>query len=171
MSEAGFHPAALPLELLLTQCDVQFLRRSGPGGQHRNKVSTAVVLTHRPSGFRAEANERRSQAENRTEATLRLRMQLALAIRTERASCDTPSLLWKSRCHGGRIEISPAHDDFPTLAAEALDVLAACEFDPKLAGERLGCTASQLVKLLKKEPQALLLVNRQRQQRGFHPLQ
>ena len=166
MPEAVFHPAALPLEQLLAQCDVQFLRRSGPGGQHRNKVSTAVVLVHQPSGIRAEANERRSQAENRTEAILRLRIRLALDIRTERSSADIPSPLWKTRCHGGRIEISPTHDDFPALLAEALDILASCQFEPKSAGEQLGSTPSQLVKLLKKEPQALQMINQKRQQQG-----
>jgi hypothetical protein len=54
--------------------------------------------------------------------------------------------------------------------AEAIDTLAACDFDPKPASEALGCSVSQLVKLLQKEPQAMTQVNRQRQQRGEHPL-
>ena len=49
------HPAAHDLERLLADCDVRFTRRSGPGGQNRNKVETAVVLTHRPTGLVAEA--------------------------------------------------------------------------------------------------------------------
>ena len=69
------HPACLPIDELLAQCDVRHERRSGPGGQHRNKVATAVVLTHRPTGVRAEANERRSQAENHAEAVRRLRLR------------------------------------------------------------------------------------------------
>ncbi len=164
------HPAALPLEQLLAQCDVQFVRRSGPGGQHRNKVSTAVVLLHRPTGVKAEANERRSQAENRTAAILRLRVNLALEVRTTRETMDAPSPLWRSRCGGGRIAVSPTHDDFPTLLAEVLDVLAIGQFDPKLAGDSLNCTASQLVKFLKKEPRAILQVNEARSRQGLHPL-
>ena len=58
------HPAALSPEELLHQCRARRTRRSGPGGQHRNKVETAGVLTHAPTGVQAEANERRSQAEN-----------------------------------------------------------------------------------------------------------
>lgn len=165
------HPAALSSDDLLAQCDLQFVRRSGPGGQHRNKVSTAVVLLHKPTGVKAEANERRSQAENRAVALFRLRVRLALEVRVKREPASVPSPLWQSRASGGRIAVSPTHDDFPAMLAEALDTLADCEFDPKPACDKLGCSSSQLVKFLQKEPQAIAQVNRQRQQRGSHPLQ
>jgi hypothetical protein len=54
--------------------------------------------------------------------------------------------------------------------AEALDVLEACEMDVRSASERLGCSPSQLIRLLKLEPAALALVNRRRGQAGLHPL-
>jgi hypothetical protein len=164
------HPADLPPDELLAECDVRFVRRSGPGGQHRNKVSTGVVLLHKPTGVKAEANERRSQAENRTVALFRLRVNLALDVRARREPSSVPSALWRSRLGGGRISVGATHDDFPALLAEALDTLAACDLDPKPASEALGCSVSQLVKLLQKEPQAIAHVNRQRQQRGDHPL-
>ena len=150
---------------------MEFVRRSGPGGQHRNKVSTAVVLSHRPTGVKAEANERRSQAENRAVAIFRLRIHLALEIRIQHKNGDLPSPLWKSRCIGGRIEVSPTHEHFPVLLAEALDVIEAAGFDPKPAAAVLGCSISQLVKFLKKEPRALARVNRERIRLGLHPLQ
>lgn len=56
--------------------DVAFLRASGPGGQHRNKVATGVRLCHRPSGITVAATERRSQAQNRAAAFGRLRERL-----------------------------------------------------------------------------------------------
>lgn len=167
MPQSPLHPAAVAAEALLAQCDVQFVRRSGPGGQHRNKVATAVVLLHRPTGVGAEANERRSQAENRSVALFRLRLNLALEVRT---ASEEPSRLWQSRCCSGRINVSPTHDDFPALLAEALDLMAANDFDPKPAGDRLGCSISQLVKLLKKEPRAMFLVNQNRASRNLHPL-
>ncbi|MEY2491685.1 MAG: peptide chain release factor [Verrucomicrobiota bacterium] len=49
-----------------------FVRSSGPGGQHVNKVSTAVTLWHRPSGVRVTVQDSRSQAINRRIARERL---------------------------------------------------------------------------------------------------
>jgi hypothetical protein len=170
MADISLHPADLPPEQLLEQCEMRFSRRSGPGGQHRNKVSTAVALLHRPSGVTAEASERRSQAENRCQAVSRLRINLALKIRLKREPGNVPSVLWRMRCLGGRIDVSAAHADFPSLLAEALDVMAASGNEPRLAGEILGCIATQLVKLLKKEPHALVQVNRDRRKRSLHPL-
>jgi protein subunit release factor B len=49
-----------------------FSRSSGPGGQHVNKVSTAVTLVHRPSGLSVTVQETRSQYRNRQLAFIRL---------------------------------------------------------------------------------------------------
>jgi hypothetical protein len=116
----------------------------------------------------AEASERRSQGENRREALFRLRIKLALEIRTPIG--DSPSPLWTSRLRGGRIVVSPEHDDFPALLAEALDALAAGDDDVKAAAATLGCSATQLVKLLAAEPHALVRVNARRTEKGLHPL-
>ncbi len=115
------HPASLELDQLAAQCGFRTTRRSGPGGQNRNKVETAVILTHRPTGIVAEAAERRSQIENRREALFRLRIKLALEIRSPiEVGSHAPSPLWRSRLRGGKVVVSPEHDDFPALLAEAL---------------------------------------------------
>jgi hypothetical protein len=103
-------------------------------------------------------------------ALFRLRVNLALEVRQESESNYTPSPLWLSRCVGGVLTVSPLHEDFPALLAEALDVLAACNAEPKSAAAVLGCTPSQLLRLLKLDARALPLVNRWRRDRSLHPL-
>ena len=53
---------------LLAQCEVDTYRASGPGGQKRNKTSSAVRLRHLPSGLLVIAEESRSQHENKAKA-------------------------------------------------------------------------------------------------------
>ena len=171
MSERDDHPATASPEQLLANCEVRRLRRSGPGGQHRNKVETAISLHHLPTGVRAEASERRSQAQNQSQALFRLRVNLALEVRRPCGPDYVPSPLWQSRCGGGAMKVSAANDDFPALLAEVLDVLAFLDADPKRAAAVLGCTPSQLVRFLKLDPHALTLVNRWRRDRGTHALQ
>jgi hypothetical protein len=161
------HPAAIEPERLLAECEQKFTRRSGPGGQNRNKVETAVILRHRPTGLVSEASERRTQGENRDRALFRLRIALALELR--RDVPETPSDLWRSRCRGGKMSINPEHEDFPGLLAEALDVLDRDGYEAKAAAEWLGCSTTQLVNLLRDEPRALGIVNARRDERGLHP--
>src|SRR6266702_5897358 len=70
-------------EQLLAQCEVDTYRASGPGGQKRNKTSSAVRLRHLPSGLIVIAEESRSQHENRARALRRLRQALYLKVRDE----------------------------------------------------------------------------------------
>ena len=165
---SAVHPATLPAETLLRDCEVRFDRRSGPGGQNRNKVETAAILKHLPTGLVSEANERRNQGENRKAALFRLRIALALTIRVEPP--ESPSPLWRSRAPAGKIRVNPEHDDLPALLAEALDTLAATNWDAKEAAGRLGVSTSQLVKFLKVEPKALALVNDSRRELGLPSL-
>ena len=56
------------------------------------------------------------------------------------------------------------------LNPEALDVLAASAADPKRTAEVLGCTPSQLMRLLRVDSRALVLVNQWRSDRLLHAL-
>src|ERR1700761_4610834 len=68
-------------EQLLAQCAVDTYRASGPGGQKRNKTSSAVRIRHAPSEFIVIAEERRPQHETRARALRRLRRAFVLQIR------------------------------------------------------------------------------------------
>ena len=69
-----------------TDITTEFVRGSGPGGQHRNKATTGVRLTHAPTGIQATATERRSRTANLKVAHSRLtvRVTRALTVATPR---------------------------------------------------------------------------------------
>ncbi len=60
------------------ESDVQIVacRTGGPGGQHRNKASTAVRATHRPSGTVVVVDTERQFSQNRRLALERLRQRI-----------------------------------------------------------------------------------------------
>ena len=60
------------LQIQPADLEESFARSSGPGGQHVNKVSTAVTLKHLPSGVSITVQDSRSQATNRRLARQRL---------------------------------------------------------------------------------------------------
>lgn len=55
---------------------VDTYKGSGPGGQHRNKVETAVKITHLTTGINASATKSKSQARNKKDAFHRLAHKL-----------------------------------------------------------------------------------------------
>ena len=54
----------------------QAIRSSGPGGQHVNKVSSAVRAIHLPTGIQVLVSESRSQHQNKKLALVRLRQRV-----------------------------------------------------------------------------------------------
>ncbi|MEO1584093.1 MAG: peptide chain release factor-like protein [Planctomycetota bacterium] len=164
------HPASLEDEALLAVCTLSRNRGTGPGGQHRNKVETHVTVTHDETGISGQAGERRSPEVNKRSAVRRLRSALAVACRSPVPIGEIGSDMWRSRVKSGRISLSDRHRDGPAMLAEALDVVYAGGLDLRRAGLRLGCSTSQLTKLIAREPAALAALNAARQAKGGRPL-
>ncbi|MET8119446.1 peptide chain release factor H [Micromonospora sp. NPDC005189] len=67
---------APPTTFAESDVDIVACRTGGPGGQHRNKASTAVRATHRPSGIVVVVDEERQFSLNRRIALQLLRQRI-----------------------------------------------------------------------------------------------
>lgn len=164
------HPVLLDDDALMAECEVARLRRGGPGGQHRNKVETAVRLCHEPTGVTAEANETRSQERNKHEAISRLRMLLALACRSDERPNPDLQAAWNSLRQGTRMPASANAKAGPSLVAHVFDSLDEFSFDLGQTADSLQVTSSQLVKFLRSNAQVWQTVNSARQKLGLPAL-
>jgi len=159
-------------EELLAQCEESHLRSSGPGGQKRNKTSSAVRLTHRPTGLIAAASDNRSQRVNKVHALRRLRETIALERRTPIAAADhVPSDLLKE-CISPAGRFTANHRDlrYYVAVSEVLDILVACGLKVSEAAEIMQLSTGQLVKLLRKDPALWARVGKWRKQFGLSAL-
>jgi RF-1 domain len=137
---------------LLCDCKEERYKSSGPGGQHRNKVETAVRLHHAPSGVSGQGEETRSQDENRRHALTRLRERIAFTVRApfNLEAPDVPPEFVSQR-RGSSLAANAKNPKFPLIAATALDALEAADGGYAAAAHSLGVTTSQLRKFLQSD--------------------
>ena len=148
---------------LSRDCEERYFRASGPGGQHRNKVETAVLLVHGPSGLTAQAVESRHREENRRKALRRLRDTLALQVRGP-FDLDSPKLppeFIAQRTADGRLSVNQKNPVYPLIVATALDALTAAGGSYVVAAKALGLSTSQLIRFLQSDPQVWRTVREQ----------
>jgi hypothetical protein len=164
---------ALTDEQLLAQCEVDTYRASGPGGQKRNKTSSAVRLRHPPSGLLVIAEESRSQHENKAKALRRLRKALYLDLREPVPSWEAvlqhPDFA-PARGTDDRLRLSVKDPRFWPAAGVVLDVLAALEARVGEAAELLGTSTGNLIDFLQTDPKVWQAANQLRARCGQKPL-
>jgi len=157
---------------LLAQCAVDTYRASGPGGQKRNKTSSAVRLRHVPSGLMVIAEESRSQHENKARAQRRLRQALYLHLR-EPVSLDAllshPDYI-EARDAEGRLHLGQKDPRFWPAVGVVLDVLAVLEARVSDAALALGTSTGNLIDFLQTNPKVWQEANALRQKFGQKPL-
>lgn len=161
-------------DVLLKQCEIDTYRASGPGGQKRNKTSSAVRLRHRPSGLIVIAEESRSQHENKAKALRRLRRAFVLERRetvtlTAEAIAELPD--WASALsNDGRVHLGAKDPRFWPAIGIALDVLNGVDARISDAASLLGISTGHLNELFAKDPKVWQHVNILRARFGQKPL-
>jgi hypothetical protein len=131
---------------LLDQCEVDTYRASGPGGQKRNKTSSAVRLRHPPSGLLVIAEESRSQHENKARALQRLRQRLYLKWREPFPPPADPMAMAAVPEH--QLKLGRKDERYWPTVGLALDALEGQAGRVSEAAKALGVSTSQLVGFL-----------------------
>jgi len=149
-------------EQLLADCRVEAFRGPGPGGQKRNKTSSAIRLTHRPSGLSAISTEFRSQDRNRRSALARLRHKIALLEREEVALAKLPE--------AKIMEVPRRSGDYISAMGKVMDVLDHAGWSVSEAAKMLGVSTGRLVSFLRADGPLFAEMNRRRKEKGLRGL-
>ncbi|MEK6677107.1 MAG: peptide chain release factor-like protein, partial [Planctomycetota bacterium] len=157
-------------EHLVRQCEVDHYRSQGPGGQKRNKTSSAVRIRHLPSGVMVTASEERSQHVNKARAIRRLRLAIAIHVESPSYEDSIPDVLAEGIKEDGTFRISSKDPRYCQVIHELLCILRASEMAVGDAAQRLNMNTAPFVKLLQSEEKLWERVNQLRSNAGLKPL-
>lgn len=119
--------------------EFDFFKRSGNGGQKRNKTSSAVRVKLKEFDISAEDCTERSQKLNRSKALQKLRHKLAMTVR-------------ESVTDEALTVVAPSNIRYPLFLAKLLDILDSVNYSFKECGLKLNLSSSQIEKILRKDP-------------------
>jgi hypothetical protein len=161
----------LSLVRIAAESAVETYRASGPGGQNKNKTSSAVRIVHQPTGLHAIAHESRSQQTNRRIALRRLQHRIALEIRQpiDIAAFSAPPW-WGESVRNHQVQLNIRNPKYPEAIAMVLDVLATCGWSVSDAAAPLGLSTSGVVAFMRRDHLLWAAVNRNRTAAGLRVL-
>lgn len=153
---------ALSDEELMKECRFDAMRGTGPGGQKRNKTSSAARVTHLESGLSAFDDVTRSQHQNLKHALDKLRGEIAVNLLPGEGEA-TPG-----------IPIAPVPKpnsrNYFLWLGKIFDALLATDFQMPEAAARFECSPSHLIRIVAKDEFAWQKLAEARQRRKMTPL-
>ena len=130
--------------------EFDFFKRSGNGGQKRNKTSSAVRVTLKEFAISAEDCTERSQKLNRSKALQKLRRKIAMTVRQD-ISDEIITI------------VAPSNDRYPLFLARLIDLLSSVNYSFKECGLKLNLSSSQVEKLLRRDASLWQFIQSKRQ--------
>lgn len=153
---------------LIAACEIDLYRASGPGGQKRNKTSSAVRLRHQPTGLIVTAVESRSQHENKARALRRLRHAIALHERGRYTPDEAPPDFYAAAlARSPGLHVNSRYQDYLRIIQYVLDALHHHRAAVAETAAALSISTGQLIRLLKDDPDLWERANHMRQEFGL----
>lgn len=153
---------ALSDEELMKECRFDAMRGTGPGGQKRNKTSSAARVTHLESGLSAFDDVTRSQHQNLKHALDKLRGEIAVNLLPgEGESIPGIPLAPVPK---------PNSRNYFLWLGKIFDALLATDFQMPEAAARFECSPSHLIRIVAKDEFAWQKLAEARQRRKMTPL-
>lgn len=153
---------ALSDEELMKECRFDAMRGTGPGGQKRNKTSSAARVIHLESGLSAFDDVTRSQHQNLKHALDKLRGEIAVNLlpgEGETTPCIPIAPVPK-----------PNSRNYFLWLGKIFDALLATDFQMPEAAARFECSPSHLIRIVAKDEFAWQKLAEARQRRKMTPL-